>query len=92
MGTSTSKYDNTLLYRGGFFSADTGARNLTRISNLADELLIPMQKQEATLIIDTKPSAKYHEGIIVPNQANELHLLVDNKGAFDIANSYCPSK
>ena len=75
-----------------FISADTGARNLTWISSLADELQIPMKKQTTTLVIDKKPSTKYHEGEIITNQANELHLLVDNKGAYDIANSYGPSK
>ena len=75
-----------------FISADTGARNLTWISSLADELQIPMKKQSTTLIIDNKPSTKYHEGEIIINQANELHLLVDNKGAYDIPNSYGPSK
>lgn len=73
-------------------AADTGARNLVYMSNLANELRIPMKKQTATLKIDDKPSIKYHEGNIVPNDANDLHLLVDNKGAFDIAHSYGPSK
>lgn len=75
-----------------YISADTGARNLTYMSNLADELQIPMRVQPARLIIDDKPSTEYHDGVIVQNQANDLHLLVDNKGAFDIANSYGPSK
>ena len=59
---------------------------------MANELQIPMKKQSTTLIIDNKPSTKYHEGEIITNQGNELHLLVDNKGAYDIANSYGPSK
>lgn len=48
-------------------SADTGTRNLTWTNNKADELLIPTQKRESTLIIDTKPSTKYHDKIIIPN-------------------------
>ena len=75
-----------------YVSADTGARNLTWMSNLADELHIPMKKRTATLMIDDKPSTKYHDGNIIKNEANDLHILVDNKGAFDIANSYGPSK
>ena len=75
-----------------YVSADIGARNLTWASHMADEMHIPMLKQTATLILDNKPSTKYHEGEIIQNEANELHLLVDNKGAFDMANSYGPSK
>lgn len=75
-----------------FISADTGARNLMCMSRLADEMHIPMQKQVANLIVDNKPSIRYHEGVILENDANDLHLLVDNKGAYDIANSYGPSK
>lgn len=75
-----------------FTSADTGAQNLTWISSLADELHIPMQKQTATLVIDNKPSTKYHDGEILANEANDLHLLVDNKVVYDIENSYGPSK
>lgn len=75
-----------------FISAYTGARNLMWMSRLADEMLIPMPKQVANLIIDNKLSIKYNDGEIVPNEANNLHLLVDKKGAYDIANSYGPSK
>ena len=75
-----------------YVAADTGARNLTWMSNLANELHIPMKKRTATLVKDDKPSTKYHDGIIIKNGANDLHILVDNKGAFDIANSYGPSK
>lgn len=62
------------------------------MSNLADELHLPMQKRIAALVIGDKPSTKYHCGIIIKNEANDLHLLVENRGAFDIANSYGPSK
>jgi len=60
--------------------------------NLADELHIPMKKRTATLMIDDKPSTKYHDGNIIKNEANDLHILVDNRGVFDIANSYGHSK
>ena len=49
-------------------------------------------KQKATLKIDNKPSTKYHNGEIITNSNNELHLLVDNKGAFGIAHSYGPAR
>ena len=62
------------------------------MSNLADELHIPMKKKTAILVIDDKPSTKYHDGFIIKNEANDLHILVENKGAFDRANSYGPSK
>lgn len=75
-----------------FIPANKGARNLTWISSLANELLISIQKQEATLIINNKPSTKYHEGNIISYEANDLHLLVDNKGALNISNSYRSSK
>lgn len=79
-----------------FLSADTGARNLPWMSNLVDELKIPMQKQPARLILNVKPSTKYHDGIIVKNQANSLHLLVNKKKVFqsqcqvNIADTYGP--
>lgn len=44
-----------------YISADTGAHNLTWVSNLSDELHIPMKKRTATLVIDAKPSRKYYE-------------------------------
>ena len=50
-----------------------------------------MKMKTATLVIDDKPLTKYHDGIIIKNETNDLHILVDNKGAFDIANSYGPS-
>lgn len=50
------------------------------MSRLADEMHILMQKQVASLIIDNKPSIRYHEGVIVKDDANDLHLLVNNKG------------
>lgn len=61
---------------------------MTWVSNLADELLIPKKKRTATLVPDDKPSTKYHDGVIVRSEANYLHLLVANKGAFVIANRY----
>ena len=64
---------------------------LTWLSSLANELKIPMKKK-ATLKIDNKESTKYHDGEIIQDNQNDLHLLVDNKGAFDIAHSYGPSK
>lgn len=51
-----------------------------------------MKKQTAHLLYDDKPSAKYHDGIIVKNEGNDEHILVNNKGAFEIVNSYGPSK
>ena len=74
-----------------YISADTGARMLTWLSSLANELKIPMKKK-VTLKIDNKISTKYHDGEIIQDNQNDLHLLVDNKGAFDIAHSYGPSK
>ena len=74
-----------------YISADTGARTITWLSSLVKELKLPMKKK-ATLKIDNKPSSKYHNGEIVNNENNDLHFLVDNKKAFDIAHSYGPSK
>eukprot|EP00173_Palmaria_palmata_P000873 Plantae.Rhodophyta-Palmaria_palmata.ctg14486.p1 GENE.Plantae.Rhodophyta-Palmaria_palmata.ctg14486~~Plantae.Rhodophyta-Palmaria_palmata.ctg14486.p1 ORF type:complete len:116 (-),score=1.23 Plantae.Rhodophyta-Palmaria_palmata.ctg14486:606-953(-) len=51
-----------------YINADVGARNLTYMSNLADELKIPMRRQPARLIIDDKPSTKCHDGVIVENK------------------------
>ena len=64
---------------------------LTWLSSLANELKIPMKKK-ATLKIDNKISTKYHDGEIIQDNQNDLHFLVDNKGAFDIAHCYGPSK
>ena len=44
------------------------------------------------LKIDDKPQTKYHDGKIIEDTRNDLISLVDNKGAFDISNSYGPSK
>ena len=51
---------------------------LTWLSSLANELKIPMKKK-ATLKIDNKISTKYHDGEIIQDNQNDLHLLVDNK-------------
>ena len=74
-----------------YISADTGARTITWLSSLANEIRIPMKKK-ASLKIDNKPSTKCHNVEIITNSNYELHLLVDKKGAFDIAHSYGPSK
>ena len=44
------------------------------------------------LNIDDKIQTMYHDGEIVEDTRNDLKLLVDNKGAYDIANSYGPLK
>lgn len=62
-----------------YISADTEARNLTCMSNLPNELLI-LKNRQPTIVIDDNPSTKYHNGIIVKNEANDLHILVDNNG------------
>lgn len=46
-----------------------------------------MKKQPDRLIDGDKLSTEYHDGVIIKNQANDLHLLVDNQGAFDILTS-----
>lgn len=42
--------------------------------------------------MNDKTSAKYHNGIIIKHEANDLHILVDNKVSFDISSNYGPSK
>ena len=74
-----------------YIAADTGARILVWLASLANELRIPL-KQKTMLKIDDKPQTKYHDGKIIEDTRNDLKCLVDNKGAFDIANSYGPSK
>ena len=74
-----------------YIAADTGARVLVWLASLANELRIPL-KQKTMLKIDDKIQTKYHDGKIVEDTRNDLKLLVDNKGAYDIANSYGPSK
>ena len=74
-----------------YIAADTGAKILVWLSSLANELRIPL-KQSTILKIDDKVQTKYHDGNIVEDTRNDLRLLVDNKGAYDIANSYGPSK
>lgn len=73
-----------------YISADTSAGTLTWLSSLATEL--NFQWKKASLRIDNKPSFEYHNGKIIRNSNNDLHLLVENKGEFDIAHSYGPSR
>lgn len=37
------------------------------------------------MVIDDTPSTKHHAVIIIKSEANDLHMLVDNIGAFDIS-------
>lgn len=78
----------TIHYFAGaeYISSDTRACNLAWISNLATELHIPMKIITATLVIDDKPLLNYHDGIYIKNEASDLHILVDSREAFDIAN------
>ena len=75
-----------------YIAADTGAKVLTWLATLADELRIPVVKRPVSLRIDDKPATKYHEGTIIKDNLNDLLLLTDNKGAFDIAHTNGPSK
>lgn len=75
-----------------FIAADTGARTLTWMAALADQLQVPVVARPASLRIDDKPATKYHEGHIVVDTRDDLRLLIDNKGAFDIAHVNGPSK
>ena len=74
-----------------YIAADTGTKTMTWLSNLADELKLPV-KTKTELRIDNKPETKYHDGNIISDTKNDLHLLVDNKGAFVIAHAHGPSK
>lgn len=75
-----------------FIAADTGARALTWLASLANELRIPVVARPASLPIDDKPATKYHDGHIVVDTGDDLLLLTDNKGAFDISHIHGPSK
>lgn len=75
-----------------FIAADLGARTLTWMATLADQLHIPVVPRPASLRIDDKPATKYHDRHIVVDTRNDLNLLIDNKGAFDIAHTNAPSK
>ena len=75
-----------------YIAADTGARYLTWLCSLAKELQIRMYDKQAELKIDDKPASKYHEGKIVTDDSTALILITDNKGCFDIAHSYGPTK
>lgn len=70
-----------------YVAADTGARALTWVSSLAAELRIPVEARSASLRIDDKPATKYHEGHIVVDTRADIHLLTDNKSAFNITHT-----
>lgn len=75
----------------GYVAADTGATFLLWLESLANELRIAL-KQRTILKINDKAKTEYYDGEIVEDTRNDLKLLVDNKGVYDIANSYGPSK
>lgn len=74
-----------------YIAADTGTRTMTWPANPADELKLPLTAK-AELRIDNKADTRYHEGSIISGTKSDLHLLEDNKGAFDIAHAHGPSK
>ena len=53
---------------------------------------IPVVNRPASLRIDNKPATKYHDGEIIVETRQDLQLLTDNKGAFDISHTNGPSK
>lgn len=63
---------------------------MTELANLKDKLSIPL-RTKTEVRIDNKPETKYHDGSIISETRN-VFLLVDNKGAFDIAHAHGPSK
>lgn len=78
-----------------YISTNTGTPIFTCMSILSDELRIPMKKRTATLVIDDKPSTSYYDGIIKKMKQmiyTYWPIPVENKDAFNITNSYGPSK
>lgn len=75
-----------------YISADTGARTLTWLSSLASELRISVVERPPSLRIDDKPAPQYHDGHIIVDTRPDLRMLIDNKGAVDIAHTNGPSK
>lgn len=64
---------------------------MTSPANLADELTLTL-RTKSELRIDNKPETKNHDGSVVSDTKNDLHLLVDNKGLFHIEHAHGPTK
>lgn len=75
-----------------FIAAGTGAKALTWLASLAEELRIQVVKRPVSLPIGGKPATKYHRGEIMKDDRQDVLLLTDNKRAFDIAHTNSLSK
>jgi Reverse transcriptase (RNA-dependent DNA polymerase) len=73
-------------------AADSGARVLVWLAQLADDLRVPLVKRSTTLTIDDKPVATYHNGVVITDERRDLALRVDKKGAIDMAHAHGPTK
>lgn len=74
-----------------FIDADAGAKAITWASSLCTELRIIMVKRVPSLSPDDKPAKKHHDENIVVDDRTDLHMLIDNNWAFDIAHNDGPS-
>lgn len=86
----TTRNGYTLSTEAEYIASDTGAKTLTWLASLADSLQKPVVKRPTSLRKDDKPATKYHDGNIITDIRQDLLLLTDNKGAFDIANTNGP--
>jgi hypothetical protein len=75
-----------------YIAADAGVRVLVCLAQLADDLRVPLFKRSTTLTIDDKPTATYHNGVVITDERPDVALYVDNKGAIDMAHAHGPTK
>lgn len=74
-----------------YSAADIGTRTMAWLTNLADELKLPLETK-TELRIGNKPESKNHNGFVILDTKNDIHSLVDKEGAFDATHAHGPSR